>query len=78
MRRLNTPLAVNANNQVFVAISYDLVTATQSRAAFLATGGTVALTRRCVTGIGGTLSNLMLVEIDPTTLVPIPMAARER
>jgi hypothetical protein len=69
---LNTPLAVNANNQVFVAISYDLVTATQSRSAFLATSGTVSLSRRCVTGIGGTLSNLMLVEIDPTTLAPIP------
>lgn len=67
---LNTALPVNG--QVYVAIAYELFTATQAKSTFLATGGTVRLTRRCAAGLGGTLQNLTFVEVNPTTLQPIP------
>lgn len=66
---LNTALPING--QVFVAVAYQLVTATQSKSTFLADAGTVRLTRRCATGVAGTMQNLTLVEVDPTTLSPI-------
>jgi len=69
---LNTALTVNANNQVFVAIAYDLLSATQARSTYLATGGTVTLTRHCTAGIGGTIRNATFVEVDPMTFQPLP------
>ncbi len=69
---LGTPLAVNANNQVFAAIAYEVTTATQSRATYLATAGTVTLTRRCAAGLAGSVANLTLAEVDPMTFVPTP------
>jgi hypothetical protein len=64
--------ALPINGQVYVAIAYDAVSATQARSAYLATSGTVTLTRRCSLGIGGTMTNVSLVEVDPTTLAVIP------
>ena len=66
---LNSALPVNG--QVFVAIAYELFTATQSKSTFLASAGTVRLTRRCAGGIAGSVQNLTLVEVNPTTLQPI-------
>ncbi len=66
---LGTPLAVNGN--VFVAIAYAVSTGTQARSTFLATAGTVTLSRRCAAGIAGSLANLALVEVDPVTFAPI-------
>jgi hypothetical protein len=68
---LNTALTVNVNNQVFVAIVYEILGANQSRSTYLATTGTVKLTRRCTAGIAGTITNASLVEVDPTTFQPI-------
>jgi hypothetical protein len=67
---LHTALPVNG--QVYAAIEYDATSATQTRSAYLAASGTVTLTRRCAAGIAGTMSNLSLVEINPTTLAAIP------
>jgi hypothetical protein len=47
------------------------VTTTQARSTFLATSGSVTLTRRCAAGIAGSLANVTLVEIDPVTFAPI-------
>lgn len=68
---LNTSLPVNVNSQVFVAVAYELLSANQARSTYLATSGTVKLTRRCTAGIAGTISNAMLVEVDPMTFQPI-------
>jgi hypothetical protein len=67
---LATPLQMNG--QVFVAVAYDVTSATQSRASYLASGGTVTLTRRCATGLAGTVNNVALTEVDPVTFAPIP------
>jgi hypothetical protein len=68
---LNTSLPVNVNSQVFVAVAYDLLSANQAKSTYLATAGTVKLTRRCTAGIAGTISNATLVEVDPMTFQPI-------
>jgi len=68
---LNTSLQVNVNNQVFFAVAYDLLSATQSRSTYLETSGTVKLTRRCTACIAGTVTNATLVEVDPMTFQPI-------
>jgi hypothetical protein len=67
---LHAPLAVNG--QVYVAVAYDAVSATQARSAYLATAGTVTLTRRCTAGIGGTMADVTLVEVDEHSLTEIP------
>jgi hypothetical protein len=67
---LHTALPING--QVYVAIAYDATSPTQTRSAYLATSGTVTLTRRCAAGIGGTISNVSLVEVNPTTLATVP------
>jgi hypothetical protein len=67
---LHTPLPING--QVYVAIEYDASSATQTRSAYLATAGTVTLTRRCAAGIAGSMSNVSLVEVDPVTLAAVP------
>jgi hypothetical protein len=64
--------ALAMNGQVFVAVGYQLLTATQARSTYLATAGTVTLTRRCAAGIGGTMANVTLVEVDPATYAAIP------
>lgn len=67
---LHTALPVNG--QVYVGLAYDAISATQARSAYLATSGTVTLTRRCAAGIAGSMSNVSLVEVDPMTLAVIP------
>jgi hypothetical protein len=64
--------ALAMNGQVFVGVGYELVSATQARSTYLATAGTVTLTRRCAAGLGGTMANVTLVEVDPTTFAAIP------
>jgi hypothetical protein len=67
---LHAALSVTGG-QVAVAIEYDVVSATQARSTYLATAGSVTLSRRCAAGIAGALADVTLVEIDPRTLQPI-------
>jgi hypothetical protein len=71
---LATALAVDnqVDAQVFIALEYEVASATQTRAWYLATAGTVTLSRRCAAGLAGTLHDVALVEVDPATFAAIP------
>lgn len=64
--------AVPVGTGVYVGVGYDYSSATSARSIYVANGGTVTLTRRCATGIAGTLTNVTLVEANYQTLVPLP------
>jgi hypothetical protein len=69
-----TDQVLDMNGQVYVAISYDVIGTTYARSAYLASAGTVRLTRRCAGGIAGSMENVTLSEIDLATLLPVPDA----
>jgi hypothetical protein len=64
--------ALTIDNQVYVALDYQVTSATQVRAIYLATAGTVKLSRRCAAGLAGTLHDVDLVEVDPSTFTALP------
>jgi hypothetical protein len=65
-----TGVSIAMNDDVYVAIGYQL-DGSAVRSTYLATGGQVTLSRRCATGIAGTVTGAGLVEVNPTTLLPI-------
>lgn len=68
----NTDIDLAAGEPPFVAIGYDIDTATrQYRSAFRAQTGTLNLTRRCALGVAGTVTGADLVEVEPDSDPPV-------
>jgi hypothetical protein len=60
--------ALAVNGAVAVGIFYDVdPTRDTARGGFYASAGTVILSRRCAGGLGATLGDVTLVEVDLTT-----------
>ena len=59
------------NMRAFVLLGYEVLSANEVRSAYLASAGTVRVTRRCAAALGGTVQNLTLAEVDPDTFTPI-------
>lgn len=66
---LDTPFDLSttaAGGTPFVGLGYRIDIATQAyTAAYRATSGTLTLTRRCATGVAGTITGAELLEVDP-------------
>jgi hypothetical protein len=62
---------LDMNGSAFVAIAYDVDGNLRASGTFLASAGTVTLTRRCDEGLAGSLYGVELSEVDSTTLLPV-------
>jgi hypothetical protein len=66
-----TGAPLDIGESVFVAVGYDVESATSVRSMYSATTGAVTLSRLCAGGVAGVMNDVSLVEIDATSFKPI-------